>query len=236
MKKAEFDAFAAEYAAMHEKSLSNYGSDTDYFADYKIADIARELDGRRVRAHTRRALDFGAGCGNSVEPFRRRLPDVALTCVDVSEESLAIGRAAHPELARFVLYDGTYLPLPQASIDVAFSACVFHHIAHEEHHAQLCQLHRVLRDDGLLFIFEHNPLNPFTRHVVNRCPFDANAHLIRAGVMKKRIEIAGFHNAKIRYRLFVPPSLKAIEGIERALTWLPVGAQYYVVAEKRSSG
>ena len=235
MKKAEFDGFAAEYAAMHETSLGNYGDDTDYFADYKIADIARELDDRQVRAKTSRALDFGAGCGNSIEPFRRRLSDVALTCLDVSEESLAIGRANHPDCARFVLYDGVHVPLPRGSFDLAFSACVFHHIAHEEHHAQLSELHRVLRDDGLLFIFEHNPLNPLTLHVVNRCPFDANARLIRAAVMKKRVETAGFANAKIRYRLFVPPFLKSISGIERAMAWLPLGAQYYVVAEKKQA-
>ena len=150
----------------------------------------------------------------------------------MSEESLEIGRASYRGQAEFVAFDGAAVPMPDGSFDVAFSACVFHHIDHGEHASHLGELHRLLRDDGHVFIFEHNPLNPLTVRVVNQCPFDVNAHLIRAGVMKRRIVAAGFVDVAIRYRLFFPALLGAFRPLERGLAWLPLGAQYFVVGRR----
>ena len=79
-------------------------------------------------------------------------------------------------------------------------------------------------------IYEHNPLNPLTVRVVNSCPFDANARLIRAGMMKERLFSAGFGNATIKYRMFFPRFLRALRAAERGLVRLPLGAQYYAMA------
>lgn len=235
MKKAEFDHFAAEYASMHEASLGAFRGDQDYFAEYKINDVANEVAARGRVVQTRRMLDFGAGCGNSVPYFRKFIPQAELTCLDVSEESLDIGRREYPGQARFVPFDGGAIPAEANAFDLAFSACVFHHIDHAEHAAHLSDLHRVLDDEGLLFIFEHNPLNPFTVRVVNQCPFDINARLIGARTLKRRVTEAGFVDAAIRYRLFVPPAMSRLRFIERHLRWLPLGAQYYVVARKQGA-
>jgi hypothetical protein len=81
-------------------------------------------------------------------------------------------------------------------------------------------------------IYEHNPLNPLTVKVVNSCPFDANAHLIRADRMRARVESAGFAHVDVRYRLFFPRALKLLRPLERWLTGVPAGAQYYVVARR----
>jgi hypothetical protein len=35
-----------------------------------------------------------------------------------------------------------------------------------------------LKEDGHFIIFEHNPINPVTRHLVKNCPFDADAVLL----------------------------------------------------------
>jgi hypothetical protein len=82
----------------------------------------------------------------------------------------------------------------------------------------------------MLFVFEHNPLNPLTRHAVNTCPFDENAHLIRAPVMRRRALDAGFDRAEVKYRIFFPHALRGLRPLESKLTWLPLGAQYYVLA------
>ena len=50
----------------------------------------------------------------------------------------------------------------------------------------------MLKPGGMLFVFEHNPLNPLTRHAVNTCVFDENAHLILARTMNNRVRKAGF--------------------------------------------
>ena len=118
------------------------------------------------------------------------------------------------------------------SFDIFFAACVFHHIEHDEH-ARLCrELRRVLRKGGMGFVFEHNPYNPLTVRAVNTCPFDENARLVRPRVMKKIFELAGIREPRIQYRIFFPRLLGWLRPVERGLTWMPLGAQYYVVATK----
>jgi SAM-dependent methyltransferase len=231
MDEAEFDKFAAEYRDLHAANIRLSGEAPEYFADYKIRDIAAELT-RANRTADARVLDFGAGVGYSVPFFRRHMPGARITCLDVSRESLAIGAAKHAAEAEFRHFDGATIPYEPASFGVTLASCVFHHIPHAEHVALLREIRRVLEPGGMLFVFEHNPLNPLTRHAVNTCEFDRNAVLIRAPAMRARLLAAGFGSAHIRYRIFFPAILRHLRGLERYLTWLPLGAQYYVCARK----
>ena len=81
-------------------------------------------------------------------------------------------------------------------------------------------------------MFEHNPLNPLTRHAVNTCVFDEHAELVLAPTMRRRARDAGFAAADVRYRIFFPHALRVLRPLEPSLTWLPLGAQYYVAARK----
>jgi hypothetical protein len=53
---------------------------------------------------------------------------------------------------------------------------------------------------GAGIVFEHNPLNPLTRHAASTCPFDANAVLIGARTMHARLRAAGFGRISLAYR------------------------------------
>ena len=150
----------------------------------------------------------------------------------MSIKSLEIAAARFGQNADFVAFDGGRLPFADGTFDVAFSACVFHHIAAGEHPGLLAEMRRVLRPDGQLMIFEHNPLNPLTVHTVNTCSFDENAVLIRGRAMKQRLDRAGFRDAELRYRVFFPRMLTWLRPLENLLGWLPLGAQYYVLAKK----
>ncbi len=177
-------------------------------------------------------LDFGAGIGTSVPFVRKHLPQIRLTCLDVSARSLDLGRARFSGQATFVQFDGSTLPFPAQTFDIAFAACVFHHIDHREHVGLLKELRRVLAPGGMAIIFEHNPLNPLTVRAVNSCPFDENAILIPAKIMRDRMIAAGYAAARIRYRIFFPRALRALRPLERLMTWLPLGAQYYACADR----
>jgi SAM-dependent methyltransferase len=231
MDETEFDKFAEEYRALHANNIRLSGEEPEYFAEYKIVDIAAELARARAAApHT--VLDFGAGVGSSVPFFSRHLPTARVTCLDVSRKSLEMGAAKHGALAEFRHFDGARIPCADGAFDLALAACVFHHIPHAEHVALLAEIRRVLAPGGRLFTFEHNPLNPLTRYAVNTCVFDEHAELVWAPAMRRRVLEAGFAAAQVRYRIFFPRALRGLRPLEKALTWLPLGAQYYVVAAK----
>jgi SAM-dependent methyltransferase len=232
MDKAEFDKFADEYRALHVRNIRLSGEGPEYFAEYKVRDVARHLGA--ARGTVSRILDFGAGVGTSVPWFRRYFPQASLTCVDVSERSLAVGASRFPGQAQFVPFDGRTLPLADGQVDLAFAACVFHHIDPSEHVRLFRELRRVLAPDGVLAVFEHNPLNPLTVSAVNNCPFDENARLIMPWSLRNRLRDAGFAAAKVQFCVFFPGPLRALRATEALLRWCPVGAQYAVFAQGRA--
>ena len=228
MDHAEFDRFADEYRALHQANVAITGEAPEFFAEYKI----KALRGIAASANVqpRRILDFGSGVGNSVAQFGRSFAGTELTCADVSQRSLDVAEQRHPGAMHSLRIEGGRLAAEDQCFDISFSACVFHHIPHEEHAAWLRELHRVTRTGGLLSVFEHNPLNPLTVRAVNTCPFDANARLIRAGVFARRCAEAGWRRPQVRYHLFFPRALAALRPMDRMLTWCPLGAQYSVTA------
>ncbi len=81
-------------------------------------------------------------------------------------------------------------------------------------------------------MFEHNPVNPLAVHVVNNCPFDADAVLLRAPKTKALLSGAGFEDVVARSIITIPPFNAFFRGIDRLFSRLPLGAQYYVAAKK----
>jgi SAM-dependent methyltransferase len=230
MDKAEFDRFADEYDVQHRANVAVTGEGPEYFAEYKIRKLREIVDRRQLRVS--RICDFGSGIGNSIPYFGRHFPDAALTSSDVSERSLALSRQRYPQSRDYLLIENNRIPSGPDAFDVVFSACVFHHIAHDEHAMWLRELHRITRPGGLIAIFEHNPWNPLTVHAVNTCPFDENARLIAARDMARRLAGAGWAAPQIQYNLFFPRALSLLRPIESSLSWLPLGAQYAALARK----
>jgi SAM-dependent methyltransferase len=227
--KAEFDLLADEYHNQHKSNIAITGEDPEYFAEYKIADLATLVKDKSLSST--RILDFGCGIGNSVPFFRKHFASSELSFADVSSRSIEIAQTRFPGPEQYALIDHR-IPIEANSQDIAFSACVFHHIPHEEHEHWLSELLRVTRPGGLLVIYEHNPLNPLTLHAVNTCPIDVNAHLIRGNAMKSQTQRAGWIEAQIDYKLFFPSFLKFLRPLEQRLSWLAFGAQYRVTASK----
>jgi SAM-dependent methyltransferase len=127
---------------------------------------------------------------------------------------------------------GDDVPLPPESQDLVFTACVFHHIPHEQHLRWLRELRRLVRPGGLLAIYEHNPANPLTVHAVRTCALDRNARLVGSAQLRRQAAQSGWRNARIAYKLFFPHALRFLRPLERKLEWCPVGAQYRLLAEQ----
>jgi ubiquinone/menaquinone biosynthesis C-methylase UbiE len=232
MDAAEFDQFADEYDAQHRSNIAITGEDPSYFAAYKVRLFAKTLRARSITAS--RIVDFGSGIGNSIPYFHQYLPATELTGADVSQRSLDLSESRFPVGARLLRIEGDRIPTEDDSFDAAFSACVFHHIPHDQHVGWLAELRRVVRAGGMLTIFEHNPMNPLTVRAVNTCPFDENARLIRAGVFAARYRSAGWRDLTIRYHIFFPRALASLRGLEPHMAWIPFGGQYSITAVKRA--
>lgn len=228
MSQAEFDAYVDEYEAQHAASVKLSGEDPDFFAAYKATEAARAM--AAAGAAPKRIMDFGAGRGNCVPHLQEAFPDAVLTALDVSARSLTHCEARAIRPLEAVCYDGQTLPFEDGSFDLVFTACVFHHIPAEDHIRLLSEIRRTLSPKGRFILFEHNPWNPATQHAVRTCPFDANAVLISAPEMRRRFRAAGFTDMGLRWTLFFPAFLSALRPLERALGWLPLGAQYCLVA------
>ena len=228
VQQAEFDAVVSEYESQHAASIRLSGEGPEYFSRYKAKAAAAALAKRGV--NPARIMDFGAGIGNALPHLQCAFPQAEILCLDVSQASLAqcADRAVRP--VETLSYDGKTIPCRDGSFDFIFTACVFHHIPEEEHVRLLKEIRRVMAPGGRFMLFEHNPWNPLTRHAVRNCPFDENAVLISAPQMRQRMKAAGFVKTKLTWTIFFPGRLSSLRPLERGLSWVPLGAQYSLLA------
>ena len=227
---AEFDAFAERAPAIHRENIRISGEEPEFFAKYKIDELRRRWTDLR-KAEPVAVLDFGCGVGASLPHLARSFPGSSVAGIDVSQRSLALARVHIPTDVVLHHYDGDILPLAPKSQDLIFTACVFHHIVPDARLALIGQLRVLLRPGGSLVIFEHNPLNPLTQYIVATCPFDENAVLLPAKELVDLHRQAGFDDVQTRYIGFFPKCLAALRRFESALGTLPLGAQYYTLAD-----
>jgi SAM-dependent methyltransferase len=217
--KAEFDEYAKTYADVTSQNTNFFDADYSYFGLYR-ANIIKRLSGPNIA----NILDFGCGVGLGIRPLREAFPNSSIVGCDPSQESLALARTSEPDCKFFESND--IEPKPQFDIVAAIS--VFHHITPPTRDAALSYCYERLKPGGHLFVFEHNPYNPLTRHLVARCPVDRDAILLKPKETVARVERAGFKRVAAEYCLFFPKALAFLRPLENSLGWFPLGGQYYV--------
>jgi SAM-dependent methyltransferase len=229
-----FDKFAKTYDEGHAKAVKLSGFEPSYFHEYKCREIADYLKSKGLLDQKIMLLNYGCGTGNSEKYIKKYLPHASVFSVDVSEESIKVARETNRDLTdvTFEPFDGSTIPF-DGEFDIIFVANVFHHIRREKHVDILKTLHGKLRKDGLLFIFELNPLNPLTMWVAirNDYRFDKDANLLNPFYARRILRKAGFARSERRYTVFFPQVLSFLIPYERYLRKLPLGAHYYYIAE-----
>jgi SAM-dependent methyltransferase len=226
----EFDAYSENYNQEINKALNFSGLDIDFFARVKNDYLVDILDAQMGGAAKVELLDVGCGVANAHKQLVGRVRKLA--GIDVSAASIAIARQRNSGI-HYEVFDGTCLPFADRSIDAAFAINVFHHVPVTQRSALVDDIHRVLRPGGLFAIFEHNPLNPVTRHVVDTCEFDKDAVLLKRKDSEALLSTSGFGDVKTRYIFAVPAAGRLLRGIDRLFSLLPLGAQYYTLGTSR---
>jgi SAM-dependent methyltransferase len=217
------------------------GQPTDFDAIAEIYDgvfpthVQEHYLQRRVRyirkhAPAARAVDVGAGTGILAE----RLADTGMEVValDPFPGMLEQLRRRRPGM-QTVVGHGEAIPLPDDSVDLAYSVAVMHHIADPgKVRGTLAEMVRVTRPGGRILVWDHNPRNPYWPILMNRVPQDVGSErlvpmeellegLAAAGARVERAERLGLMPE------FVPESLMPVASLlERGVEATP-GLQTY---------
>jgi SAM-dependent methyltransferase len=218
-----FDDFAGDYDNLLRENIGLYGKDTSYYVKYKVEVMKRCAENKTPLS----ILDFGCGVGKSIPFLQRFFPGSAIWGCDPSKESLSVAQRDNPTCSFFSVKE-----IPLERFDLILVSCVFHHVPPISRDKILSVIKLLMSPGAELFVFEHNPYNPLTRHAVNTCPFDKDAELITSSDMKKLVFRSGLTLLSSRYTLFFPAALKSLRILEPLLRWMPLGGQYMIHARR----
>lgn len=116
--------------------------------------------GRGGRGAPAAVLDLATGSGDVAFALCRALPDAQVTGMDFclpmleqaeAKKAAAGGERAYPKLT-FAQGDGMQLPLPDACVDAVTISFGLRNMA--DRHRSLCEMRRVLRPGGRLYVLE----------------------------------------------------------------------------------
>lgn len=223
--KVDFDDYTENYNQLLKEGTSFFSASEEYFARYKV-DLVHE----QVYTPVNRILEYGCGIGRNIPFLQQAFPSAVIMGSDISGASLEIARRDNTGV-EFFLEDNNVVE-PTNLFDVIFVAGVFHHIPIVQRAEVAKTLFNRLSPGGMLFVFEHNPFNPVTRRIVNNCPYDKDAVLLKPSELKRILSEAALIVERKAYCLFVPPSLSVLARMESRLGWLPLGGQYWVQARR----
>jgi SAM-dependent methyltransferase len=234
--RAEFDAYADKYDGGMENPLKALAGDgADDFVAVKSRWLLRYWPELSFNSELS-ILDYGCGVATLLRLLRAAGIPGHLTGTDVSAGMLREAARVWPSDSPpplFQVQTGATTVLPPASFDLIIISAVLHHVPVAQRTEVYSELHRLLRPDGRLVVFEHNPWNPVTRFVVARTPIDQDAILLPPPEVTAALAKGGWRDIRTSHLMFLPPRLGVVAtAAERLFGWLPMGGQYAVTAGK----
>ncbi|MGI8557198.1 MAG: class I SAM-dependent methyltransferase [Solirubrobacteraceae bacterium] len=125
-----------------------------------------------VVEHCPAGTGLDVGCGTGVLAGRLSAVGFEMTGVDSSDGMLGIMRAATPQI-QAVHATGTALPFNDGTFELVLCVAVMHHIAEPNAvRVTLGEMVRVARPAGRILVWDHNPRNPYWKHLMARVPQD----------------------------------------------------------------
>jgi len=227
MAAAEFDKYAENYEDILNASLAASGEGPEFFARYKARYIARRLS----HQFAGKILDFGCGIGLLAGFVKEELPRSTVHGYDPSEASIEQVNPALAAQGRFA----ADLSRLDTDYDAVIVANVLHHIHATDRYQAVTRMVGRMKPGARLIVIEHNPINPFTRHVVATCPFDKGVVLLPRRETVQLARDARLTIEKAEFIVFFPRPLAILRFLEPALSQCPLGAQYAVVGVKNGN-
>src|SRR5450432_2906802 len=146
----DFDRHSATYAEEVARSLQYCGLTHEFFSRVKAAHLLETVRAKRAQTASLDILDLGCGTGITDTLIKSHFP--RLHGLDVSPEQVAIARQTNPEVAYYV-YDGVRSEFADASFDVIFAICVWHHVPVAQWDGFAAECRRLLRPGGTMLVY-----------------------------------------------------------------------------------
>jgi len=217
-----------QYVEMLDKGIRLSGEDHRFFIRGRLQDMLQRLP---AGTSPRRILDFGCGLGETSAELADLFPKAEVLGVDTSLQAIAHARSHHSN--RRLTFDTLDRLTGDASFDLSYCNGVFHHIPLPERDGAASLIYRSLAPGGHFALFENNPLNPGTRMVMSRIPFDRDAVTLTHWTTIRLLRKAGFQiPISPRFLFYFPKPLAFLRPLEPGLAYLPLGAQYWVMGSK----
>lgn len=231
-KKQEylFDYYSNNYHQTLNETLSLTGETTDYFANQRVSWMKNKINNYFPELAINNILDFGCGTGDTLPILGQHFGAKMLIGVDSSAESIKVAKDSHQSNKISFFESSSFNEF--LSCDLVYCNGVFHHIPIEERDIALQYIHNTLTTNGIFAFWENNPINPGTRYLMRKCPFDNDAQPISALNGKRLLEKNGFRLISNSFCFIFPNSLRFLRFTERILSPLPIGAQYLLLAQK----
>lgn len=228
IEKVDFDKYAEDYDKKLAEDLNFFGEESGYFAEYKIQIVKKKTGSKPLNI-----LEYGCGIGRNLRYFAKYFPDSVISGCDISAKSIEIAKKENTEINFFIINEEV-LKEYFGKFDLIFISCVFHHIEPVLRNNSMKNVYNLLNENGKLFFFEHNPFNPITRKIVNECPWDTDAILLKPKESINLIKNSGLILREKKYTLFFPAFLRVFRFLENVIWFIPLGGQYYIQACKNS--
>jgi SAM-dependent methyltransferase len=159
-----------------------------------------------------RLLDFGCGIGlqsfllarngydvfgletvedKSLDDFYRGKAESHIATRDTSMKSVWSTIKEHVPV-EFRFYDGKKQPFPNSYFDVVFAYAVIEHIPPDAVPGILNEIHRVLKSNGILFVFQLPRRSSYTEFIARKMGFESHPFLWDLHSIGKLLKGAGF--------------------------------------------
>lgn len=217
----------AEYEQMLNQGIRLSGETQEFFIRGRLDSLQRALP---AGFSPGRILDFGCGIGTGTRLLAERFKKAHVVGVDTSAEALAYARKQCGSAS--IDFKELDESVPESDFDLCYVNGVFHHIVPSDRLRAAAGLYSALRPGGHLALFENNPWNPGARLVMKRIPFDRDAQMLSIPETTSLMRTAGFERIGHWSLFYFPRALAILRWSERALSKLPLGAQYCIHAVK----
>lgn len=190
------------------------------YVEYQRQEAQRALPflARFFDVQNARVLEVGAGRGGKGIAYAQA--GMRIVSLDVDVEALRVGLDAAQQVGvpiNFLASDGACLPFPADSFDAILLDSVIEHVA--DPYAVLCECHRVLRPQGIVFVVFPPFYGPLSGHIDDYILVPWFHLLPRVVVERKLLSLnrqIGILTPRDAYAVFATLNRLTISGFRRA--------------------